>query len=156
MSKFKKEFELKLSEPLTYQCSTGEKKTDTLLFKAPSNSQAKLLNKLRKELIKAIFQNSLRNQNVSEKIKDPNKTDDSGELDAIAILFILYGSDFDLSIYTELFWKLILDNICFVARDIPLTESLLNDIYYEDREEILGQYTANFIVPLWMKRQLNK
>lgn len=156
MSKFKKEFELTLSEPLTYQCATGEKKTEILVFKAPSNSHARILGKMRKELVKAIFQNSLKNPNATETNKKVDKNDDAAELDAAAILFILYGSEFDLTIYTDLFWELIVDNICFVTREVPLTKSLLDDIYYEDRDEILGQYTANFIVPLWMKRQLSK
>ena len=86
MSKFKKDFELTLSEPLTYQCATGEKKTETLLFKAPSNSHGKILGKMRKELVKAIFQNSVKNPDISETTKKTNKNDDATELDAETIL----------------------------------------------------------------------
>jgi hypothetical protein len=154
MSKFKKEFELVLTEPLTYQCPTGEKKTDKLLFKAPSNSHANILGKMRKELVKFVFQSSLKNPSKPETQKKDKQNESLAELDAPTILFILYGSEFDLTLYTDLFWELILDNICFVTKDIPLTSSLLNNIYYEDRDLILGEYTANFIVPLWMKRQL--
>lgn len=154
MSKFKKEFEFTLTEPLTYQCSTGEQKVEKLLFRAPSNKHGQILGKLRKELVKFVFQSSLKNNNQPEPQKKGKKADTSTELDASTILFILYGSEFELTTFNELFWELILDDLCFVTKDIPLTASLRDNIYYEDLDMIMGEYTANFIVPLWLKRQL--
>lgn len=162
MGKFTSEFEFELSQELNYQCPTGEKTTTKLLFKAPSQKQKKLRIKLGKKLVKAIFNHGARNKNNSEiekqEPKNNDKNDDNVDIDYAAILSILYSAltDDEYDEYTDLLFEMILDNLCYVARDIPLTESLLNEISADDYEEIIGHYSINFILPLWMKRQLKK
>lgn len=155
MSKFRKEFVFELSEPIKFQYEMGEKETKILLFRAPANKHHTLLDKLRKELTNALLKTGSQTVGFEQQNNKRVKADDkSSELNADAILFILYGSDFDLESYKATFWEMIEDGLCLVDKRVPLTSSLIEDIWYEDRTDILGEYTANFILPSWMRRQL--
>lgn len=160
MSKFKKEFIFELTESMVYQNEMGEKETNILLFKAPANKHHDQLDILRKELVSALLKTSAQTSGVDvpKESKQTIKKEKNGplELNSDALLFILYGSDFDLTAFKETFWDMISDGLCLVDKRVPITTSLIDNIWYEDKTEILGEYTANFIVPSWMKRQLSK
>ena len=157
MGKFTKEFAFTLSEPITYQFELGEKKTSELTLRAPSNSQAKLVDRMRKELVSAFMGMSAKFSGLADTSKKEGKkqdpSDDKGEL---SYLMLLYGSDIDIEVYKDAFCELLLDGVCLLDNKIKLTKSLLDDIYYEDLTEMMGTYTENFIVPSWMKRLLAK
>ena len=156
MSKITKEFEFELSESLTYLHEGGESKTKTLLFKAPSNSQEVLIDQLRKPLMKALTdagRDSVESEKKSKTSKKEKKENDKNDkMDGATLLLMLYGADLDITEFKENFWTMILDDLCLVARRIKFTRTLLNEICLDDRDEILGEYTANFILPSWLNR----
>ena len=166
MSKFKKEFEFILSEPITYQYELGEKKTDSLTFKAPANKHSNSIDKMRKEIVKSIrslavseaASMSKEDKEAMKKSQKSNQQEDDMQMDGPYFLFMIYGDqNFDLETYREVFWDMIISGeLCLLDNKIKLTESLLNDISYDDRTDILGEYSANFLQPSWIKRLKKK
>jgi hypothetical protein len=152
----KKEFSYKLEVPIIYQCQTGEKEAKQLLFKAPRNKHKDKLCELRKELISAMGKYS--EQSVSKDavsdVKKEVKTEDG--LSKEFILFFMYGPYLDIKKYREIFWDMVTDGLCFIENDVPLTKSLVADLDADDEDEIIGEYTANFITPRWLKQQMSK
>jgi len=155
MGKFTSEFEYELHKELIYQCPNGEKKAKKLLLKAPSDNHKKMKKNLGRLLSNAVIGYGAKN-NSQQNSKEQASSDESS-LDFAAILSVLNTlSKDDFNEYCDLFWELLLDNLCFVYRDIPLTESLLKSVDADDELLIIGHYSANFILPLWIKLLMKK
>lgn len=157
MSKYKSEFEYILSEDLDYQNQMGEKKTDKLIFIAPSNNQRSFFIKLRQSIVQAFMAMGAKFQNSNQQESNSKPTDKQLERDDI--LPILYGSDLDLEKFQETFWSMILDKRCYVGEkvnNIFITQDLLNDVGNNDKDKILGEYIVNFILPSWMQPKPQK
>lgn len=158
-----KEFEFKLEEPILYQHPGGESTTDLLLFKGFSKKHMfrheDNLFEMRKMLSDAYIVFMQKLASFSALADDNNKKSqedaETKETKGQDLLFnmLLFSCMSDIKKYNDIFWELMVDDICYVDRKVKLTKDLKDEMSFDDKSNILIEYTKNFILPSWMKAQ---
>lgn len=147
------EFVFNLSTDLNYQDSTGDCFTRELLLKAPIGKHEKSVCDLQQMLSKAM----LSAQSLINKAKVNNDTPESeNDIDLTVeeksefILTCLRASDISFYDYKYCLYKMITNDLCFIRakeKDIRVTMTLINDLSLNDKDKLVGDYSANFIMP---------
>ena len=170
--RIREEIVFKLKSKLEYQ-SGGVHYTKELLLRAPiakhdrhvrkiqqllTQCQLKTAQSLSGEAMKVQLENAKLEDTASaeaqekpgsKKIDEKKEIEDQAEGFLTALKGGSQGTD-KLFNNIEIFYDLFCDEICFIKGpngDVPITRDLLNEIHFLERDQMVGEYIANFISP---------
>lgn len=156
------EFIFTLSTDLDYTDSSGNATTRELICKAPVSKHEKTASDLQQMLAKAMMDAAklLSNEQIAVAAEAEKKAKEKkGELtaapeepekmDAGAILMSIKSSSIDFFAYKNLVYDLLCSDLCFMKdndSNNPMTRTLLSDMSLQDKDKLVGEYSANFIM----------
>lgn len=139
------EFEFELSTKIKFQSPAGEEESNILLLKSPLAKHERTLTKLQQKFVKAIIDAGRKNASNQSSKKTEQKTPSATE-----VIIVLQQSDLDYYDFKEDFYSMILNGLCFIGDGIKVTKDLLSNVSFDDKDKLLGEYFANFMMPSWM------
>ena len=157
------EFVFTLSNDLNYQDSSGDNHTNELICKAPVSKHEKTVSDLQQLLAKAMMeaQKLVSKEQLeiaaeeAKKIKEnkddlPDATEESIQENAESVLMAIKASSVDFFAYKNLVYDLLCNDLCFMRGNDSssrMTKTLLIDMSLQDKDKLVGEYSANFIMP---------
>lgn len=153
----KEEFVFTLSKPLNYQDTQSDQETLELVLYAPTSKHEKYVCNLQQQLMKStlkvtkIFVNKDKPFDNQHKISDNQEqleNDEKGKRDFVLVA-LKAGSD-NFYEFKQTFYKMICDGLCYIdgSNDkTKITHTLLRDLSLPDKDNLVGEYVANFISP---------
>lgn len=145
------EFIFDLERQLNYQDSQGDNNTVELLLKPPVGKHERHVSQLQQQLSRATVsaQKLIANNNVSDD-SNIEEEDISIKDKADFILTALRISDIDFFEYKKCLYKMLCDDLCFIKANtgnVCITKTLIGDLTLRDKDKLVGEYSAHFIMP---------
>jgi hypothetical protein len=146
----KESFTFDLTKKIIYTTGDMKLEAEYLSIKAPAIAQYKLINEL-EQLFVNCYKNSMEFF-MRFQSKDVDKQENK-ELDRNTILTIIQMSSTDINIFLTKLRDLLTSNqSCLLDGKEVLTTYLYDQINRIDRNNLLGEYIANFTLPSWMQQ----
>ncbi len=144
--KLKDKIEFNLASPIEYHDDQGGHANGQLLvLSAPSMNNDTERLKLSQAFFQAVTD--------GERPDQEDSKDSDMEIPGAAVLAILFGAKSDVKVVVDTFKTLLLaPGICMVENKVPMTEVLYNSMDPEDRDDLMGEYIANFILSSRLKK----
>lgn len=143
--KMPEEVVFELSNELIYQ-SGGDQITSELMISAPIGKHERYVCQLQQKLMRAMLE-------VSKSVQSSNQKDSSadsqdGGMTKESVLIALRGGCEDLFGFKQTFYKMICEGLCYIngpSGKVNMTLTLLGDLSLSDKDNLVGEYIANFI-----------
>lgn len=152
------EFDYQLSQKLSYAKQGKMTETDMLLFKAPKVRHLPLTARLKEIITKAFVSQSKSNQS-SHAEESSDSTGDDVQITGEVLLMLIMGAGGDDSSYfvdfCDKFKALMLSEICLIDGEQKINAATYDEISDVDIEQIMGEYTLNFLLPSEIRKSLN-
>ena len=151
-------FEFILSNEIGYQNGNeGHTTTNRLIFIEPSVEKLETaVFTARSFIVKGITSQQIKStDNNSDRYEQETKSkeilNDKKQLKVMVLLSLNTISPNEYASFREiLFNKIICNGCCLIDGKIEMTKSIFDKVCIKDRENIIGEYCANFIVPSWL------
>lgn len=149
---YKEEIVFALTKEVSYQDESGDHMASELILKAPTGKQEKATAVLQQKLMKAAMTcNKLMNIEADESTESPNAGDEpSLEAQCAYILTALKVSSDDYFDYKCCLYRMLSNGLGFIegsTSKVKLTQTIIDEISLKDKDRLVGEYTANFIMP---------
>lgn len=136
------DFEVKLSEPISYQKEGQNLKSDTIRLISPNYKHRKHCTELKSAYYKAIDKFSQRTKD--QKLDTNKKEKDDDKVTAEVIVQMMFVNCDDLDTVFESFNKMIFAGAGKID-DVTLTSFHLEQVSMDDYENMFGEYMLNFL-----------
>jgi hypothetical protein len=137
-----KEFEFKLSSPVSYHDGGEQVETCSLTLKAPSNKQRGYCAKLQQSFLKAVM--GVQKENEGSKASSSKSNEN---ISASDIYNLLLMSDCDMSEILDTFENMILSgDVCLLDGKTEIKRNSWDKISVADTNKLFGEYMSHFLV----------
>lgn len=146
-----KEVTYELLEPFSYAKDGQPVEASFVTLKAPSYKQAKHATPIKQAFMKSMFKMT-ENMEIPEEKPDPVEDSIQSGEEVMQLMSAFYDDLTPIKIHAEELFK---KGVALIDGEVVFTNPLLEKMSFDDFDNMLGTYVANFLAPSPKKKTPN-